>query len=364
MKNKSVQNLIIMEMAAEWAVLMDESKLSEKQNKDLAHWLLESPVHIKELLLACTLFDATANIDPKKRISLEALMDKHSSIIPLNTKLTAALTNSKRKRLYKFPALGLAATVLVSLLTFTLINNNSWFNNSGYTKSYVTARGEQRNVLLEDGSYIYLNTLSEIEVDFSFGYRNISLKRGEAIFKVAHDTNRPFRVWVKDVMIQAIGTEFNVRRKNDAVELMVIAGKVALLKDLLPEDYNNIDFLNLNTQSADSTLGTELFTVGQGVSIDSSGQSKTNFSADLKKRTSWIAQQLIFSEDSLTDVIIEFNRYNNVQISLDDNVTENLPITGVFNAHDPNSLLDFLQNSGKFEVRTISHNRVMIFYVN
>jgi len=71
---------------------------------------------------------------------------------------------------------------------------------------FQTAIGEQAAVALPDGSSFDLNTNSRVEVDYSQRTRVIRLDRGEAYFKVAHDTHRPFWVHAGDRWVRAVGT--------------------------------------------------------------------------------------------------------------------------------------------------------------
>src|SRR5690606_39397339 len=51
---------------------------------------------------------------------------------------------------------------------------------------------------------------------------------GEAFFQVEHDPSRPFRVHTAAGVISDLGTEFNVRARNDRVDVVVTEGVVAL----------------------------------------------------------------------------------------------------------------------------------------
>src|SRR6267154_2838426 len=75
---------------------------------------------------------------------------------------------------------------------------------------FQTAIGERAAVGLPDGSSIDLNTNSRVWVDYNEHRRVISLERGEAFFKVAHDTQRPFWLHAGDSWVRAVGTAFNV----------------------------------------------------------------------------------------------------------------------------------------------------------
>src|SRR3984957_20987264 len=91
---------------------------------------------------------------------------------------------------------------------------------------FQTAIGAQAAVALPDGSSFDLNTNSRVEVDYSQRTRVIRLARGEAYFKVAHDTHRPFWVHAGDRWVRAVGTAFNVYLRPTGVEVTVSEGTV------------------------------------------------------------------------------------------------------------------------------------------
>lgn len=97
--------------------------------------------------------------------------------------------------------------------------------------SYATAVGERRMVTLADGSTVHLNGATEVRVRFTGDARRIELRGGEALFEVAHDPSRPFRVQAGDRIVQAVGTGFDIDLRADAVSVAVTDGVVALLPD-------------------------------------------------------------------------------------------------------------------------------------
>src|ERR1700723_3618680 len=96
---------------------------------------------------------------------------------------------------------------------------------------FQTAIGEQAAVALPDGSSFDLNTNSRIWVDYSQRQRVIRLERGEAFFKVAHDTQRPFWVHAGDYWVRAVGTAFNVYIRPTGVEVTVSEGTVKVVSN-------------------------------------------------------------------------------------------------------------------------------------
>lgn len=89
---------------------------------------------------------------------------------------------------------------------------------------------------LPDGSFAVLNKASSIEYTFnpSSNKRIVTLK-GEAFFEVKHDEEKPFIIEAGDVIIEDVGTTFNVTATPDSptVEVFVETGEVAFytLKD-------------------------------------------------------------------------------------------------------------------------------------
>lgn len=75
-----------------------------------------------------------------------------------------------------------------------------------------TGTGEQREIILEDGSRIHLNTASAVDVDYTGGKRAVRLLQGEALFDVRSDPARPFVVETGGGRVTALGTIFVVRR--------------------------------------------------------------------------------------------------------------------------------------------------------
>src|SRR5690606_20728867 len=97
--------------------------------------------------------------------------------------------------------------------------------------AYATRPGEQKVATLKDGSRIALNTDTRLDVRFDAGRRRIRLDRGEAMFEVAHDADRPFVVVAGDTRVQALGTVFIVRRTGDDVVVTLVKGRVAVVRD-------------------------------------------------------------------------------------------------------------------------------------
>ena len=100
--------------------------------------------------------------------------------------------------------------------------------NPEYNTLVVPRQGEFQ-VVLADGSKVYLNSESEIRYPtfFAGGERRVYLK-GEAFFEVTSDTSRPFIVNVGEMDVRVLGTRFNVNAyvPERAIRTTLVSGKV------------------------------------------------------------------------------------------------------------------------------------------
>ena len=94
-----------------------------------------------------------------------------------------------------------------------------------------TPRGGQYQVVLSDGTKVWLNAASSLKFPaiFTGNERNVELT-GEAYFEVAKNKDKPFKVAVNNMGIEVLGTHFNVNAYNDedAIKTTLLEGAVKL----------------------------------------------------------------------------------------------------------------------------------------
>lgn len=95
----------------------------------------------------------------------------------------------------------------------------------------IAGTNEMPILMLSDGSEVQLNASSAIAIDFTDKRRAIRLLRGQAFFRVAHATQRPFTVVAGTASVTALGTAFDVRYGNDDTEVIVTENAVAIELD-------------------------------------------------------------------------------------------------------------------------------------
>lgn len=94
-----------------------------------------------------------------------------------------------------------------------------------------TPRGGQYQVVLPDGSKVWLNASSSLHFPTAFigKQREVELT-GEAYFEVTKNKEKPFHVNVNGMQIEVLGTHFNVNAyaDEDAIETTLLEGSVKI----------------------------------------------------------------------------------------------------------------------------------------
>lgn len=85
------------------------------------------------------------------------------------------------------------------------------------------------NVVLADGSHIWINSKSEIRYPIAFAadQREVRME-GEAYFEIEKDSKRPFYVRSNGQTIAVLGTKFNVNAKTKRTVTSLLEGRVAI----------------------------------------------------------------------------------------------------------------------------------------
>jgi ferric-dicitrate binding protein FerR (iron transport regulator) len=101
-------------------------------------------------------------------------------------------------------------------LVYTIGATNSKAQSAKQFNELETARGEQYQVVLPDGSHVWLNAASSLKYPVAFsGNERVVELTGEAYFEVAHNKAMPFKVKTLQQEVEVLGTHFNVSAYSD-----------------------------------------------------------------------------------------------------------------------------------------------------
>lgn len=362
--------------AAEWLIRLDADTPPTRQElKTLGEWLHRSPAHREELE------------------SLAALWGRMNVLTELATPLGKPSRQASGQRRENDVAGGHApwlrqaaiACALAGAITLGLaylLRDRATEPFTAANGLYATAVGQQTTTGLADGSQIVLNTNSQIRVDYGDRYRQVHLLQGEALFTVAKDGGRPFRVYAGDGRIQALGTAFSVYLKGADVQVTVTEGRVTLASVKPPRaaSLRSSDRAGIRDGGAGpareiddegvEVLGT--LSAGQVATIRIRGEKTTTGSAatlttvtpippqELSERLAWRDGMLMFSGDPLEDVVKEVSRYTTLTIEIPDPAIRSLRIGGRFPVGETEVMLAALETNFNLRVTRLGHNRVVL----
>ena len=331
----------IAEQAFDWIVRLDAPTADAADDAAFAEWLKESPVHVEEFLTLEATWRALDNLDPDRAIQINELVaDANANVVALDSAgaVTTLPANDSPAHRRWIAGAAAAATIAVLAIVFA---RGPWLAQD----THVTGLGEQTSFTLDDGSVVHLNTQSELRVQLTDTAREVTLLSGEALFQVARDPNRPFRVTAANTIVEALGTRFNVYHDPAQTAVTVVEGKVAVSK----LDAIGASPVGNSGNVANLPEDTLTLVAGQQVAIDQSGSIERQNLPDTGEVTAWRERRLVFRADTLATIAAEFNRYNRLRIEVRGNAAKR-QLTGVFDADDPASLVEFLHDAPSVRV--------------
>jgi transmembrane sensor len=237
------------------------------------------------------------------------------------------------------PRWGGALRVAMACVLTLVIVGIVWFQ---YVGVVATAVGEQRQLVLEDGTRVFLNTDTRIVVKYDEKARRVELRRGEALFNVAKRSDWPFIVVAGDRQVKALGTSFVVRRDPERLAVTLVEGSVLVspVVPVLPELVQpTLDAPGAIEQTPAATPleprsgGEFKLAAGQRLIFNTGAATRLD-TPSIDKTTAWRRGQVILDDTPLQAAIAEMNRYNETKLVVSDPDAAALPINGLFQAGD------------------------------
>jgi transmembrane sensor len=170
---------------------------------------------------------------------------------------------------------------------------------------------------------VELNLGTELVYSNYKDQRRVTLKKGEAFFKVSHDSAHPFIVHAGEGQVRVTGTQFNVWKYEDHVRVMLLQGSVQI--------------------SCDRVHGSVPLTPGMQASYRQ-GDATPSVQAINPNDTAlaWRQGKLILDNLALADALPLINRYLNKPVMLADANTGAIRIGGIYNITEVNNLVPSL----------------------
>jgi transmembrane sensor len=185
--------------------------------------------------------------------------------------------------------------------TTVLIRNGQLVYNATSKESEVlyntmtTPKGRQYQLVLPDGSQVWLNAASSITYPTAFAGNDRTVTiTGEAYFEVAKDKTKPFHVMTGDMDVEVLGTHFNINSYSDeeSIRTTLLEGSVKVTK---------------SDQSALLKPGQQAIAANDhGISINSN--------IDVDQVMAWRNGRFQFNRTPLPEVMRQLSRWYDMEV--------------------------------------------------
>ncbi len=281
-------------------------------------------------------------------------------------------TSKNKKKIYFFSVL--ATVIAAGLFIYIKTSNTTTDHQAGIPKTnseIYTRNGSKTNLVLPDGSVVWLNSGSKLSYDKNFdnSLREVSLT-GEAFFDVVPSISLktgekiPFIIHANKIDIKVLGTAFNVKSYpgEKTIETSLLRGSIEVtFKDRPTEKVilkPNEKLVVANEEVPVATVKKHAAKQNEEpiVAISHLNYRKSDSSII---ETAWVQNKLIFQDKSFKDLAKEMERWYGVVISFDESERDTLHFTGSFENETVQQALEALKLTAHFNY-AIHDNKIDI----
>ena len=276
------------------------------------------------------------------RINDAAGIDVERSLRQFKRRMHAGRRISLRRSAVRIAAAAvIAAVLLAGGLTTVLLSKRL-----AQPVTVVTQLGERSQVVLPDGTKVWLNSSSSVEYVAPFFSRQRRVKmEGEAYFEVEHARRAPFVVSTNGLDIEVLGTRFNIRNDDNEhrVTTVLLEGAVKAYA------------------SGREQASVRLHPAQQLVFDTRTHAMRLTDCPSAERSINWIDGRFCFEHDTFGEIVAELKRYYNVDIRFMDNRLRDMRFSGNFRVEDGiYHIMSVLQLTYKFNYR-IAGNDIELY---
>jgi len=322
--------------AAEW-VMRRDAGLDAVGEQVFAEWLAADPAHA----------EAYARLAGTWAVFDRAAQKGATTTIVTHLEIRARCRRARRR-----VATGAGATVAAALLFAFWPWRSPMISTTPVAQ---TAPAFEPIRKLPDGSIVELNDGAAIAVQYAPDARRVRLVRGEALFRVEKDAARPFLVQADGVEVRAVGTAFNVRLAEWAVEVLVTEGRVAVDQTVGAVVPNRPPSRAVEGNGPyHSAPAATLLSAGERAVVSLVPEAPTPevvtvSPAEIEARLAWRIPRLEFAGMELARAVALMNRHNRLQIVLGNPALGRLRVSGVFRSDNPEGFVRIVEQT--FDLR-------------
>jgi len=219
-----------------------------------------------------------------------------------------------------------------------LVYNITNAENSSQSLSYNTIEtppGGQYQVILPDGSKVWLNSASSLRypVRFTGNERKVEIS-GEAYFEVAHNSKMPFRVINSSQIVEVLGTHFNIMAYPDesSTNTTLLEGSVRIIKE----------------------NKSKIISPGQQTRVKNGDIDVA--SVDVTQVTAWKEGYFMFKNEDIQSIMRQISRWYNLEVKYQGDIPEKVFGGKISRTRNVSEVLEILESTGSIHFKIIPGN--------
>jgi len=309
---KQIQRL--RQEAARWFMRMRGAEPDHPDRGRFEAWLMSDPAHVSEYSAYSAIwedFDSAAKLESLA----QAMERKKAERLEQRTRLGKAMTHG---------LLGMMIVLGSGLFGYKMWRE--WETQPVLQTASSTGIGEIGRQTLDDGTALILNADTSVNITYYRNKRMVALNRGEVIFDVARDPERPFIVDSGHARITVLGTRFAVNRLADLVRVSVDHGRVRV------EAQDN---------SGKTRFEPVILSDGEVAEVGLE-ESPQRIRRSANDAFAFQGGTLVFEQATLGEIAETLSRYRKVPVRAEAGALKNARITAIVQSRDIEKFLKIL----------------------
>ncbi|WP_332302866.1 FecR family protein [Rhizobium sp. GR12] len=284
----------LMQEAAEWIAILTSGDATPDDAERLQAWRRMSPSHEQAFVDAARLWKTMG----------PALTGKHPQGMGLSRRIFIG-------------GGAIAASAVGTAFVGSFLGITPSY--SALAADFATARGEQKTVVLADGSTVEMDGGSILSWDFTSHTRALTLGDGAAVFNVVPDPQRAFRLTAENGITTAHAANFAVGHGSDEISVDCLEGQIEV-----------------------ECRGKMLLKAGQSVRYFDTGLGDMD-QDEPQNMATWRRGLLVFRDKPLASVVMDINRHRRGNVVIGGSTLGQRRVSGVFHLSRPDEIITQLE---------------------